>query len=311
MKSTAFGFTSRDDGPRVLQVDVPDPGEGQIRVRVELASFNGFDLAVVAGWVWDMLPTEFPVTLGRDFAGRVESVGPGVAGFAAGDLVCGVVSANPLHDGGFSELLTVDAGGTLHVPQGVSPEAAAALGLAAVTALDLVEALGVTADDVVLVSGATGGVGGYVVQLASQRGATVLATARDVEGRELVLGVGADHVVDYSGDLSAAVRAVAPSGVTAVVHAAGDAAEEGALLVPGGRLATLLGATAETVGRDDVTVIPVYAQTTAAKLQGLLEAVQAGSLRMPVIRSYPFDQAATALADFGGSTRGKVLLDLR
>ena len=311
MKSTAFGFASQDDGPRVLQVDAPDPGEGQVRVRVEFASFNGFDRAVAAGRVWGMLPTEFPVTLGRDFAGRVESVGPGVAGFAAGDLVCGVVSANPLHAGGFTELLTLAAGSAHHVPGPVGSEAAAAVCMAGVTAVDLVDALAITADDVVLVSGATGGVGVYVVQLAAQRGATVLATARDQDGRELVLGVGADHAIDYTHGLDAAVRAVAPDGVTAVVHAAGDAAEQAAVLRPGGRLASLVGATPETVGRDDVTVLPIQARTTPAKLQGLLDALQAGTLRMPVIRSYPLDQAETALADFGGPTRGKVLLDLR
>ena len=76
----------RDEAPTVLELPDPTPGDGEIRVAVEAASINGFDVAVAAGYVWDALPHEFPVVLGRDFAGTVESLGSGVDGFTVGDI---------------------------------------------------------------------------------------------------------------------------------------------------------------------------------------------------------------------------------
>src|SRR5256885_1331977 len=79
---------------------------------------------------------------------------------------------------------------------------------------------------------------------------------------EFVSSLGADDVVDFRGDVAAAVRAVAPDGVSAILHAAGDATVLAGLLTPGGRMVSLLGATAEQVGRDDVTVIPIQSKYT-------------------------------------------------
>ena len=134
----------------------------------------------------------------------------------------------------------------------------------------------------VLVSGATGGVGTYVVQLAARTGARVLATAATDEAAELVRSLGAHGTVDHTGDLAGAVRAAAPDGVTAVVHAAGDAATLGVLLAPGGRLVSLLGADAEAVGRDDVTVTGVLGDANADRLSRLLSDVAAGRLTVAV-----------------------------
>lgn len=310
MRTSAFGFASEHDGPRLLELEVPDPETGQVRVRVEVATLNGFDTVVAAGRVWATMRHEFPVVLGRDFAGVVESTGPGVVGLAAGDRVCGVVPASPLRDGSLTGALTLVAGAVVPIPAGVDTEGAAALGLAGVTALDLVDALAVSAQDTVLVVGATGGVGLYAVQLAVGRGARVLATARDDRGRDLVLGVGAIEAVDYTGGILTAARAIAPDGVTAVVHAAGDPAGLGSLLRPGGRLASVLGASEEAVG-GDVTVLRVSAKPTREKLESLLDAVAAGALRMPMTRTFPLVRASDALSHFTAHKVGKLLVDTR
>jgi len=86
--ATALAVAGRDDQPQLLELEIPGPGPGQVKVRVEAAYLNGMDAMVAAGYLWDMMPHEFPVVIGRDFAGVVEQVGAGVEDFEVGDRVC-------------------------------------------------------------------------------------------------------------------------------------------------------------------------------------------------------------------------------
>ena len=163
---------NRDVAPTPIERPEPEPAAGEILIRVEAASINGFDAAVAAGYVWDMLPHEFPVVLGRDCAGTVDSVGPGVDGIAVGDRVCSVIPGVGLGPTGtLAGRFTAPASRVARAPASVTAPQAAAIGLAGAAALDVVEALDVKDGDVVLVSGATGGVGSFAVQLLAQRGA--------------------------------------------------------------------------------------------------------------------------------------------
>jgi NADPH:quinone reductase-like Zn-dependent oxidoreductase len=306
----ALAITGRDASPAVAEVDDPAPGGGEVRVAVEAASLNGFDLAVAGGHVWEHMPHAFPVVLGRDFAGTVERVGADVDGVTVGDRVAGVITALELGPGPIAERMVVPASSLTPVPASVTAAQAAAVGLAGITALDAVSALGVAAGDAVLVSGATGGVGAFAVQLAAARGARVIATARPGEATALVRRLGAAEAVDYTGDLAAAVRAAAPDGVAKVLHAAGDAAQLGSVLAAGGRLASVLGATAEQVGRDDVTVTGVMGTYAPDKLAGLLEQVAAGALTVPVASTHALADAPAALAEFGRGKLGKIVVTL-
>jgi len=119
--------------------------------------------------------------------------------------------------------------------------AAGALGLAGTAALDAVQAVAPRSGEAVLISGATGGVGAIAIQYAVAAGARVIATAQPGPEADFVRDLGADHVVDYTGDLAAQVRAVAPDGVAAAVHLAGDGAQVAGLLADGGRMASTLG----------------------------------------------------------------------
>jgi len=232
----AFVLPTFEEQPTVAEVPTPEAGPGQVLVRVRAASVNGFDLSVASGRLRVMLEYDFPVVLGKDFAGTVEAVGSGVTGFAAGDRVFGVVSdPSPLRSRSFAEYVTVPAGPNLtRIPEGVDFAAAGVLGLAGTAANQAVDAIAPTAGETVLVSGATGGVGAYAVQLLAARGATVIATARPGEDADFVIGLGASHAVDYTGDVAAQVRAMRPEGVDAVLHFAGDGAQLGEGLVPGG-----------------------------------------------------------------------------
>jgi len=104
------------------------------------------------------------------------------------------------------------------------------------------------AGQTVLISGATGGVGAYAVQLAAARGARIIATARPGEAADFVLRLGAAHAVDYTGDLAAQVRSISPGGVDAVIHLAGDGLRFADLVVPGGRFASTPGLGPEQLG---------------------------------------------------------------
>lgn len=302
----ALAVISRDTGPAVADVPDRDPGPGEVRVKVAAASVNGFDMAVASGRLWDHLPHAFPVTIGRDFAGTVAGAGPGVSGFAAGDRVAGVNTVLELGPGPIAEYFTVPAAGLARVPDAVTSVQAAAAGLAGVTALDLIAALGLDAGETVLVSGATGGVGAFAVQLAVARGARVIATARPGQATGFARSLGAHAVADYTGDIGAAVREIAPEGVVKIAHAAGDPAALAALLTPGGTLASVLGGT--EADRDDVTMTSVMASYTPAKLTGLLAQIADGKLTVPVAASYPLEKATDALDGFGAGKLGKIVV---
>ncbi len=307
----ALAVTGRGVAPAVVDLDAPVPGAGEIRVAVSAASVNGFDLAVAGGHVWDHMPHTFPVILGRDYAGTVDALGAGVTGIDVGDRVAGVNTALDLGAGPLAEQFVVSADALTPVPSAVSDTQAAAVGLAGITALDAIAELHLSGDDSVLVVGATGGVGSFAVQLAAASGARVIATARPGKATEFVRSLGAVEGVDYTTDLSAAVRAVAPQGPSAVLHAAGDPATPAVLLAPGGRFASVLGARAEQIGRDDLAVSTLLAAYTPNKLAELLAKVAAGQLTVPIAATYSLTDAPDALTAFAGGKLGKIVVTMR
>src|SRR5215207_4506050 len=203
--------------PTLADIPMPEAKPGEVLVRVHAASVNGIDLSIASGQLQGMLEYRFPVVLGKDFAGTVEAVGAGVTGFDAGERVFGIVSdPSPLSSRSFAEYLAVPAGPNLtRVPEGVDFAAAGVLGLTGAAALQAVDAVASAAGEVVLVSGATGGVGAYAVQLVAARSATVIATAAPGDEENFVRDLGASHGVDYRGDVAEQVRAIRPGGVEA------------------------------------------------------------------------------------------------
>jgi NADPH:quinone reductase-like Zn-dependent oxidoreductase len=118
--------------------------------------------------------------------------------------------------------------------------------------------------------------------------------------------LGAAETVDYTADLTASVVALRPDGVHAVVHLAGDGVELAKLIVPGGRIASTLGLTAEAFAGHDVVAIPIMAVPIAATLDRLADEVVAGHLRVPIQSTYTLDQVPQAFADYSAGSRGKL-----
>lgn len=303
MRAVAFpGFGT---APALTDLPVPEPGPGEVLVRVHASSVNGFDLGVLGGHLSGVYEYEFPVVLGKDFAGEVAATGPGVTGVDVGDRVFGVVMRPTLGQGGFAEYVVVgEQYGLSRIPDGLDDLRAAALGLAATAALGAVDAIAPAPGETVLISGATGGVGAYAVQLAASRGATVIATAKPGPQAAFVAGLGATWTVDHE-DLTAQVRAIAPGGVQAALHLAGDGTAIAALLERGGRLASTLHFTPDEPAARDLTSTVVMADPSPGTLARLAADVVEGRLRVPLAQVYPLDRAADAIDDFTAGAFGK------
>jgi NADPH2:quinone reductase len=304
-------FASPDYGvpPTLHDIAVPEPGAGELRVRVHAASINGFDQAVAGGYLKGMMEHRFPVVLGKDFAGTVDALGDGVTEFGVGDRVFGVVMKPFLGDGSLGEYVTVPvAVGVATLPDAIGFVDASALGLAGAAAIAAVEAVQITSNQLVLIVGATGGVGGETVQLATHAGAHVIATAHTEAEREHVQAMGAAEVVDYAGDIAANVLAAHPGGVDTVVHLAGDPAVLLAAIKRGGRLVSSMVGSPEQIPAENVTVVAIRADPTPAVLGQLATNQEQGTSRVVIQRTYSLDQTADALDDFGNGTLGKLVV---
>ena len=311
----AFALAGFDSAAEVRNVPVPEVGPGEVRVRVRAASINGFDAFVASGMAKGMMEHRFPVIVGKDFAGVVDAVGSGVTRFAPGDEVVGITpSEEVLGRGTFAEYVVVPAEGDLQrKPASLDFERGAALGLAALAALVSVDVTEPSEGDVVLVVGATGGVGSYAVQLASRRGATVIATGLP-EDEASLRALGASETVDFTKDVVAAVRERYPDGVDALMDLVNRDGESLAaiaeLVKEGGRIATTMGAAdVDAFGSRGVTATNVYAQADPEGFGRIVQSAERGDLTVPVSQTFPLDEAGRGLELFQtGHTRGKYVV---
>jgi NADPH:quinone reductase-like Zn-dependent oxidoreductase len=286
------------------------PGAGEVLVRVHASSVNPLDGAVAAGMLAQMgLPHEYPVTLGRDFAGVVEQVGDGVSSVAAGDEVFGEISAfnPPVHDGTWAERTVVGEQSLTKKPAGVDTAQAGAAPVASLTALAIADALELSSGQTVVVVGATGGVGSIVVQLAKAAGATVIAPALP-EDEEFLRGLGVDEVLPREGDLVAAVRERYPDGVNALVDVVTSMQPTpyDGVLAEGGRVASPTNAAGEGPGRTDVMHAALL---NPEGLDRVAQLLADGTIKVPIQQTFELGQAPDALGALSaGHTQGKIAL---
>jgi NADPH:quinone reductase-like Zn-dependent oxidoreductase len=307
----AFVLPDLNTTPSLGEVDLPEPGEGEIRVHVHAASLNGFDLAVIGGWFTSWFEHRFPVVLGKDFAGTVDALGPGVDAFAVGDRVFGVVTKPWLGDGSLGEYVTVPtAVGVARLPDSIGFAEGAALGLAGAAALACVEQASLDAGRTVFVVGATGGVGQQVVQLASTTGAHIIATAHTEADRALLLHLGADEVVDHEAGAVASVLAAHPQGVDVVMHLAGDAAALLPAVRDGGTLISTLVTSPDQLPETTAKLVTIYANPTPEVLARLADNQATHRTRVTIQHAYPFDEVADAFSAFAAGTHGKLVVTI-
>ena len=307
MKAAYF---ERHGGPEVIRYgDVPDPeaGPGEMVVDVHAASVNGADCKVLAGRYSRI--ANFPYVLGRDFSGVVAALGDGVDEFSPGDPVFGVCDVG--QEGAHAEKIAVKAALVARKPDNLSHTDVAALALIGLTAVVSIEdTLALRPGETILIQGGAGGVAGFGIQLAKHIGAHVIATcsARNID---YVRGLGADEVIDYNAqDFTEAV-----SNCDAVFETVGgDVAERSfAVLKPGGRAAFIAsGPAAPEPPRDDVAALRPRVGRDRPHLLRILELVESGAVRVPEIRTFPLEDAASALATSASRhLRGKLVLKVR
>ncbi|MFL5828151.1 MAG: NADP-dependent oxidoreductase, partial [Thermoleophilaceae bacterium] len=238
----------------------PTPGPREVLVRVQASSVNPVDNSIAAGMLAQMgVEYEYPVTLGRDYAGVVEQVGEDVSEFAPGDEVFGfLLHADPTaRDGSWTEFITVSTDASIaRRPKNVDVGAAGAAPHTAITAVTAVDALDLSSGDTVLIVGATGGVGSFATQLAAQAGGIVVAPALP-EDEDYLRGLGVTEVLPREGDVAAAVRERFPDGVDALLDLVNYVpGTYDAALKDGARVASPTGAAGEGPGRTMVMAAP-------------------------------------------------------
>ncbi|WP_433220967.1 NADP-dependent oxidoreductase [Microtetraspora malaysiensis] len=300
-------LTAHSGTLEIVEVPAPEPGRGQVRIRMEAATVNPVDLATRDGHLAAFYSPRERVGLGWDVAGTIDGIGPGVTGFELGEVVIGVSDILGLPSKTHADLVVLDAATVARAPRGVTPVEAATIPLNGLTASQAIDMLGLHEGQSVLVTGAAGGVGGFAVELAAARGLRVVALASPAD-EELVRGLGAEWFVPRGADLGPVVRDLVPGGVDGAIDAAivGAAALEA--VRGGGAFAAVVGGTAPTPLRG-TRVANVWIRADGAGLAELAALAEAGRLNLRVAGTHPLGEAATAygrVAD--GGVRGRVVL---
>jgi NADPH:quinone reductase len=307
----AVGIT-RFGGPEVLEIverPVPEPGEGEVRIRVAAATVNPADTVLRAGRHGPPADgLEPPYVPGMELAGTVDAPGPG-CDWLAGERVMAIVSPRGAHGGAQAEFAVVPAASVAGVPEHVSLTAAATLPMNGLTARRALDLLALRPGQTFAVTGAAGAVGGYAIQLAVTEGLRVIADASPQDAG-LVRGLGAGIVVDRGPQVAAAILRTAPGGVDALL----DAAVMGAPVLPavrdGGQVAAVRPFRGEAERSITVRLILVGDYLHAGnKLAGLADLVAAGRLTLRVAAELPAERAAEAhrMLEAGG-VRGRLVL---
>jgi NADPH:quinone reductase-like Zn-dependent oxidoreductase len=293
----------RFGGTEVLQqkdIEIPQPSPGQIRVRVKAAGLNALDGKIRSGALEAMFPTPLPSVPGRELAGVVDALGEGVQDLQIGDEVLGWSDT-----GSYAEYALATT--VAPKPAGLDWQHAVALPVAGETAERVLNQLGVTAGETVLMHGAAGAVGTLAIQLATARGARVIATAGPAN-QEYLTALGATATV-YGDGLVERVQELAPDGVDAVFDLAGKGALEDSITLRGGttRIVTIADFRAQQLG---VTFSSGLQGLSAFNLAALAEDAATGKV-VTTVTAYPLDQAALAqqVSD-AGHVRGKLVLTL-
>ena len=311
-------------GPEVLhvaEVETPSPGPNELLVKVQAAALNPYDWHFTRGKPFPMRMMTGGLTkptpqrrIGGDFAGTVAAVGADVTGFVVGDAVFGT------GEGSVAEYLTVAADTVVRKPARVTFEQAAAVGVAGLTALQMLrDKASLHAGHRVLIVGAAGGIGTFAVQIARALGAHVTGV-QSTGACDLVRSLGADRVIDYTqedfttGDARfdvvfdnvcnrslAEVRRVVPPGGL-IIPNGGGSPEKGI---------SLLGLMGTLARRPFIPQRVVFGVTkpNRADLQVLADMIEAGTVTPVIDRCYPLAAAADAMRHLeGGHAHGKVVI---
>jgi NADPH:quinone reductase-like Zn-dependent oxidoreductase len=308
MRAIAINGWGGRDKLEIVDVEPPPVAPDGVLVRVRAAGLNPVDWKTREGRQAERFPYHFPLILGWDAAGVVEKVGPAVTWFKPGDEVFGMVRRHDLQYGTYAEYTTAPEGFFAHKPESQSFEEAAAMPLAALTAHQGLEALGLRGGETLFVGAGSGGVGHFAIQLAAARGARVIASASE-RNQDFLRELGAEPVDYGAGDVSERVRELSPDGgVDAAFDVFGGDEQARAmdLLRRGGRIVSIA---TPPEPREHIEVHYIFVRPTGWQLGDLADMVTEGSLRVHVEDTFPLERAADAMERLEtGRVRGKLVL---
>ncbi|MFF3259435.1 NADP-dependent oxidoreductase [Streptomyces sp. NPDC002932] len=299
MRAARFHEYGEAESLVIEQVPDPHPGPGEIRVRVAAAGVNPIDWKLRAGALHQLFPLELPAIPGRDGAGVVDEIGDGVRGVSVGDRVFGLGGVT----GATAELLVLSA--WAHTPDAWSDEQAAGAGLASVTAMGGLNALGSLAGRTLLVEGAAGGVGSAAVEIAVAQGATVIGTASE-RNHEFLTALGAVPTT-YGPGLAQRLTTLAPHGVDIALDTAASGSLDDLVALTGDprRVATV----ADHAGGQRLGTHVVNAENDSALLSAAAELGGQGRYTPRIEQAYPLERIAEAHAHAERRrTRGKIVI---
>ena len=308
----------RFGGPDVLElrdVDRPEPGPGQILVRVIASAVNPVDAKLRADGNWANLKP--PVILGYDVAGVVEEIGPCVSDFHRGDEVYYTLEIFGNPRGSYAEYNAVDASIVARKPKGLSFIEASAIPLAGGTAWEaIMRRLRIRAGETILIHAGAGGVGSFAVQFAKAAGARVLATA-SAQNLDILRSLGADLAIDYRMQNAAEIALAENegSGVDAAFDIEGDNIVARCLpaLRPFGRLACILPPQGDLAlfYQKNITLYGIFLSRERRRLDEMRPLFERGQIRPLIDTVLPLEavrQAHERLDSHHG--RGKIVLQV-
>ncbi|MCR2811397.1 MULTISPECIES: NADP-dependent oxidoreductase [unclassified Microbacterium] len=308
----AIGFQKFGDSGVLEVIELPTPvaGAGELLVAVEATTVNPTDILMRSGAQAPiMVGLEPPFIAGMEFAGRVVGVGAGAPAIL-GKRVIGIVDKRRPSGGTHAQFLALPAKSVAVIDDALDPVEATTIPMNGLTALQALEHLGLSAGETLLVTGAPGALGGYVVQLARRLGILVFADASPAD-RELVERLGASRVLTRGPEMAQELRREVPGGVDGAVDAARVGEPVAELVRDSGVMVHVRAGDVVDDSRITRRSVAVASKTEdTAGLSALAAAALDGSVTLRVAERLPFERVADAhrLVEAGG-LRGRVVLE--
>ena len=300
------------------------PGRGEVKIDVHASGLNFADTLMIAGTYQEK--PEFPFSPGMECAGVIAEIGEGVTNFGLGDRVMAMTG-----HGAMAEEVIASANGVFRIPEAMSFEQAAGFPVTFGTAYyALVDRARLEPGEVLMVHGATGGVGAIAVEIGKILGATVIATAGSEEKLQLAKRLGADHAINYSTQsVKEGVKGLTKEGANVVFDAVGGdvfdqtlrcIAPDGRILVIGFASGRIPSVPANLLLVKNCAVVGVYwggftkrdPSKNRANFETMLRWFEEGKLRRPMVTSYPLARAALAMNDLlARRSAGKLVIKTR
>lgn len=296
MRAAFINETGSLDSLKIGKVDQPEPGEGEVLVRIKAAGVNPVDAGVVQGYLEGRLPHQFPLIPGWDLSGVVEERGFGARRFEEGDNVYAYARRPTVQWGTFAEYTVIPESYLSLMPQNISYEEAGAIPLVGLTAYQsLYESGNLQEGETVMILGGSGGVGTFAIQLAKARGAKVIAVASE-ENHQYMKELGADETLTYKDtDVGQAALEIVPDGVDLLFDCTrGDTLQKSLkALKPGGKLVSITKSNPDI--DPDIDFEYVFVEPNSKQLDHLRSLVESNKMSVHVSKTFPLEKTVEAL----------------